>query len=136
MGNSGILEGFHEGGIIISGFVSEQDDGWLLLSENGFNLILGEFEDGWDHEWLDEFNERILISFTRVWHNVFLEFSVENNSWGGTIASFSSMDEGDLVFGVGVGDVSILVESIVFRSVVSNHEFVGGLLLFELVAGD
>jgi hypothetical protein len=67
----------------------------LLISENGFNLILGELEDGWDHKWLHKVLQCILVWSSSVNVEVFthgsfwmrftildfLEISEENDGW-------------------------------------------------------
>jgi len=52
VGNGSLFENFLESRFGI-GLRSEEKKGILLLSEDSFDLILGELENGWDHEWFD-----------------------------------------------------------------------------------
>jgi len=56
VGFGGLFESSLECGLAVFFVRSEQNDGWLLLSENGFNLILSEFENSWYHQWLNKFD--------------------------------------------------------------------------------
>jgi hypothetical protein len=55
--NGSISEGGHESGILVGFVTSEKNSSWLLLSEDSFDLVLGEFENGWNHQWLNEVNK-------------------------------------------------------------------------------
>lgn len=128
IGLSSILESGHESGILIRGR-SEQDDGSLLLSEDSLNLILGEFKDSWDHEWLDKGRKGVLISGSSIGVLGCLELSEEDNSWaldslGLGALGILNVDESDLILSGSIWEVSILVESRVVLSEVSNNEFV------------
>lgn len=54
-----------------------------MLTEYSFDLLLGELENGWDHKWLDEGDEAVLIGGARVKVGLSLELSEEYNTWGG-----------------------------------------------------
>jgi len=52
MGNGSLIEGSLESGISISSS-SEENESWVLLSEDGLDIVLSEFENGGDLEWLN-----------------------------------------------------------------------------------
>ena len=100
-----------------------------MLSEDSLDLILGELEDGWDHEWLDESGKGVLVGLALVLVLGGLELSEEDNSWaldslGLGALGILNVDESDLVLSGSIWEMSILVESRVVLSEVSNNEFV------------
>jgi len=113
-----------------------------LLSENSLDLILGEGEDGWDHEWFDEGKEIIFISFTSVDDGFLLELSEEDKGWlsgteFGSASGIKVVDESNFLLGIGKFDVSLSVESISeVGTEESNGEFISGGLLFKSIAGN
>jgi len=128
VGLGGISEDLDVSGAFII-LRSEENKGVLLLSENGLDLILGEFEESWDHEWLEEGVEGILVGSTSVDVFLSLEFSEEDLSWGnnsvmGSATSISGMVERDLVFGGSGGLVSVLEKIGRFISEENKGEFV------------
>ena len=100
-----------------------------MLSKDSLDLILGEFKDSWDHEWLDESGKRVLIWGSRVGVLSGLELSEEDNSWAldslglGTLGILN-VYESNLVLGGSIWKMGILVESRVVLSEVSNDELV------------
>jgi hypothetical protein len=99
------------------------------LSEDSLDLILGELKDGWDHKWLDESRKRVLIWGSGIDVLVGLELSEEDNSWafnslGLGASGILNVDESDLVLSGSIWDMSILEESRVVLSEISNNEFV------------
>jgi len=114
-----------------------------LISENSFNFFLGEFENGWDHKWLDEVLEGILIGVSSVCHHLVFELSEENNL-GITaeavvlLACDISMNELDLVLGVCVWDMSFKIKRMVLSTEVGNDEFVALVsdLILKGIASD
>jgi len=52
IGNGSLIEGSLESGISISSS-SEENKSWVLLSEDGLDIVLSEFENGGDLEWLN-----------------------------------------------------------------------------------
>jgi hypothetical protein len=99
------------------------------LSEDSLNLILGEFEDSWDHKWLNESREGVLIGLSVIFVISGLELSEENNSW--TLDSFGlgasgifNVNESNLILSGSIWDMSILVEGSIVLTEVSNNEFV------------
>jgi len=128
VGLGSILESGHESGILIR-CRSEQDDGGLLLSKDSLDLILGELKNSWDHKWLDEGRKGVLISGSSIGVLGGLELSEEDNSWsldslGLGALGILNVDESDLVLSGSIWEMSILVESRVVLSEVSNNEFV------------
>lgn len=114
-----------------------------MISENSFNFFLGEFENGWDHKWLDEVLEGILIGVSSVCHHLVFELSEENNL-GITaeavvlLACDISMNELDLVLGVCVWDMSFKIKRMVLSTEVGNDEFVALVsdLILKGIASD
>jgi hypothetical protein len=120
-------------------FRSEENKGVLLLSENGLDLILGEFEESWDHEWLEEGIEGILVGSTGIDVLLSLELSEEDLSWGnnsvmGSATSISGMVERDLVFGRSGGLVSVLEKIGRFLSEENKSEFISSNLSLNGIA--
>tara|TARA_B110000285_G_C15087608_1_gene597107 strand:+ start:653 stop:1162 length:510 start_codon:yes stop_codon:yes gene_type:complete len=140
VGDGGLLENFLESGIVIS-LSSEEKKNILLLSENSFDLILGESEDGWDHKWFDEGHKGIFISSSRVDVNFLLELSEEDKGWllsseFGGASGIKVMDESDFLLRIGKFDVSLGVESIIkVGTEESNDEFVSSGLLLKGITG-
>ena len=100
-----------------------------MLSEDSLDLILGELKDSWDHKWLDESRKRVLIWGSGIDVLVGLELSEEDNSWafnslGLGASGILNVDESDLVLSGSIWDMSILEESRVVLSEISNNEFV------------
>jgi len=128
VGLGGFREDGHESGILIGGVISEQDKSWLLLTENGFNFFLGEFENGWDHEWLDPGGESLLIGSTSVWDDWVLEVSKESDSWSSNLVFLSAsgivnMEELNLIFSVGESNMDISEKRSILSTEVSKDEF-------------
>jgi hypothetical protein len=119
---------------------SEQNEGALLLSENGFDLILGECKDGWNLEWLDPGSKSVLISSSVVDVLLGLELSEENESISrDTVFSGTGgirVVELNLLFVLGESDMSISVDSIVKSSEVDESKLIRGSLLSNLSAGE
>jgi len=142
MGLSGFLEGLHECGILIF-WVSEKNDGVLLVSKDSFNFIFGEFKNSRYHEWLDEVHESILIGVSGIVNLLVFELSEENNL-GVTTESVSllagevSMNELDLVLGIGVWDMSFSIKRMVLSTEEGNNEFVAliSYLILEGITGN
>jgi len=142
VGLGSLLEGLEIISSLIN-FLLEEDHGVLLVTEDCFDLILGELEDGWHHEWLDEVHELILVWGTSVNVDVFtlgiflmrlaiwegLEVSEKNNLWliiGDSDFSKArawEMDELNLVLSIGVWDMSLGEEIVIGWAKVSNKEF-------------
>jgi hypothetical protein len=117
VGLGSLSEGAGESGVLIGG-ISEENGSVLLVTEDGLDLVLRELEDGWDHEWLDEAHEGILVSSTGVGVDGLLEFSEEDDlvTTGESVlllAGEVGVNELDLVLGVGVWDMGLLVEGVV-----------------------
>merc|ERR1712216_930158 len=127
MGNGGFFKSLLENGLLIFFRASEENNSWLLLSKNCLNFILGEFENGWDHEWLNEFNKGILIGFTSVCVLFSFEFSEEYNTISRSTMSLTTLsirvNENNFIFGVGIWDMSSSVKGITNITEISNDEF-------------
>ena len=140
VGNGGLLESLLESrfGIRLS---SEENNNVLLLSENRLDLIFGELENGWDHEWFDECKKGIFIGGTSVNDDFLLELSEVDKGWlssseFGGASGIEVVDESNLLLGIGKFDVSFSVESISeVSSEESNGEFIGGGFLLKSIAG-
>lgn len=135
VGSGGFRENSHEGGILIGGAISEQHKGWLLLSENGINFLLGELKNGWDHEWLNPGGESLLIGSSGVWDDWLLEVSEESDSWTGNLVLLgagiiSNMEELNFIFSVGESNMDIIEKRSSLSTEVSKDEF--GILSFSL----
>lgn len=144
MGLSSLLVGLEVSISISISWVLEEDHGVLLVTEDGLDLVLRELENSWNHKWLDEIHERVLVWLTWVNMDIFtlsilfmvlillerLEISEENNLWlvvsdlNISEASEWEVNEVDLVLGIGVWDMSLGVEVVVGWAIVSNEEFV------------
>jgi len=139
VGLGSLCEDGHESGIFVT-CSSEENEGWLLLTENGFDFILREFKNGWDHQWLDESGEGIFRGFAGEWHDFLLKSSEESKSWSGDsvlgTASGGCVDECDLLLILSVRNVDTGVESISLLSKESNNELRVLRLLLELIASD
>jgi len=141
VGNGGLFENFLESRFVI-GFSSEEKENILLLSENSLNLILGESEDGWDHEWFDVSKKGIFVSGSGIDVNFLLELSEEDKGWLSSsefsgASSIEVVDESNFLLRIGKFDVSISVESIIkVGSEESNSEFVSSGLLFKSITGE
>lgn len=137
----GVGKDSHEGGISVS-WSSEEDHEVLLLGENGLNLVLGEFEKGWHHKWLDELKDGILVWLTNVLDGGLLEGSEEGLTWEsssvlGSASGIIDVDEVHLLLGVGESHVAIDEEGLIGSSEVGEEE---SLVLSDLglksVTGD
>lgn len=141
VGNGGLFESFLHGRFAI-GFSSEEKKNILLLSENSLDLIFGELENGWDHEWFDEGKEGIFISGSGVDDGFLLELSEEDKGWllsseFGGASGISVVDESNFLLRIGKFDVSFSVESIgEVGSEESNGEFISSGLFFKSIAGN
>jgi hypothetical protein len=139
MSLGGISEDGHEWLVSIFS-ASEEEKGRLLLSEDGFNLIFTELEDGRYTERLDPVNEGVLISGTRVSKRRVLQLSEESNTGSrstvglGTV-SITAVDESDTIFTLGERNVSIGVKGVGDISEVSDDEFVLFNLGLEGITG-
>jgi hypothetical protein len=71
------LESLLEIGTVVI-FLSEEEENILLLSENSLNLVLGESENGWDHEWFDVVEKGIFVSGSSIDVDFLLELSEED----------------------------------------------------------
>ena len=90
-----------------------------MLSEDSFDLVLGESENGWDLEWLDPGSKAIFVGFAVIEVLLGLELSEEDEAVSGDTVllgagGFVVVVEGDLIlrlgkFGVSVGIKGVLV---------------------------
>ena len=78
MGLGSLFVGLHEVSVLV-GWVSEKNGSVLLISEYCLNLILREFENGCNHQWLNEAREGIFVSSTAISVNFLFEMSEEND---------------------------------------------------------
>lgn len=113
------------------------------MSEDGLDLLLGELKNGWDHEWLDESREGVLIGLSSVRVVGGLEVSVENDRWsgdtlGGSAGSILNVNKRNLILSGGIWEMSLGVESIGSLSEIGNHEFVvsNGLIESGAISGE
>ena len=140
VGLGGFLEDTHERGRLV-GIAAEQEEGRLLLAEDGLDLILRELEDGRDHEGLDPADEVILLGGAGVGDGLLLEGAEEDDARGGSAVlggtvSVLGVDEGHLVLGLSEADEGVLEERIILGAEVGEHELVVGDLLLQGIAGD
>jgi len=137
VGNSSLSIEVHVISLVII-FASEENKGALLLSENGFDLILSECENGWDLEWLDPCLKGVLISSSVVVVLLGLELSEEDKGISGnteiSTARGISMIELDLFLVFGEFDMSLSVESVVKSSEINKGELVRSRLFCDLSA--
>jgi len=135
-----LFENFLESRLVIF-LLSEEKKAILLLSENSLDLIFGECENGWDHEWLDESKKGFFVSGSSVYDNFLLELSEEDKGWlssseFGGASGIKVVDESDFLLRFGQFDVSLSVESIFeVGTEESNDEFIGSGLLFKSITG-
>jgi hypothetical protein len=125
-------------------WILKKDNGVLLVSKNGFDLILREFEDSWDHKWLDEVHELILVWGSSVNVDVLsliillvvlvilelLEISEENNlrlvfsDQNFAKAVLREMNEINLILGISVCYMSLGIKRIIGGTIVGYKELV------------
>jgi hypothetical protein len=99
------------------------------LSEDGLDLILRELKNGWNHKWLDERGKGILVWLTLVFHLGGLKLSEEHdgfrfNSLGLGASGILDVNEGNLVLGGGICEMSLGIHSTFTLSEICNDEFV------------
>ena len=140
VGLGGFLEDTHERGRLVA-IAAEEEDGRLLLAEDGLDLILRELEDGRDHEGLDPADEVILLGGAGVGDGLLLEGAEEDDARGGSAVlggtvSVLGVDEGHLVLGLSEADEGVLEERVILGAEVGQHELVVGDLLLQGIAGD
>jgi hypothetical protein len=139
-GSGRFLENFLESSLVVF-FLSEENEAILLLSENSLDLVLGESENGWDHEWFDVAKKGFFISGSRVDVNFLLELSEEDKGWlsgteFGSASSIKVVDERNFFLGIRKFDVSFGIESIFeVGTEESNDEFISGGLFFKSITG-
>jgi len=94
-------------------------------------------EHSCNHQWLNEAIERVFVWGTAVWVSLLLEISKKNNLGIAGESKFIlaceiSVNENDLIFGVGIWHMGFGEEGVVLWTEVSNGEFgvsIIGLLL-------
>lgn len=120
---------------------SEEEDGVLLLAEDGLDLVLSELEDGGNAERLGPGDESILVGRAGVSERRLLELSEEGDARGGSTVllgavSISGVHEGDAILSGSEAHVSVGVEGVGEVTEVGEHELALGNLLLEGSAGD